>query len=226
LSKEPELSRILSGLISILVAYSYDYRITGGEPTVESGWTIATLSPLLSWLDDVIDPSVWVNEKEEENTNETTSSSSSFALLEAVSVACVRRMLCYPYIRRWDLAMLALSDCVMILLKGRRTILRALLAIRRIFKTEDARYLLNKLFMDDMCVWVQAVDSLQNDQIFHSLGASLSITVQRLSKSTPGLSHWNLEESEARAISGLDPEDKEDEDSEDSDDEDSEDSDD
>ena len=236
LSKEPELSRILSGLISILVAYSYDYRITGGEATVESGWTIATISPLLSWLDDIIDPSVWVYEKEEEKINETTSS--SFSLLEAVSVACVRRMLCYPYIRRWDLAMLALSDCVMILLKGRRTVLRALLAIRRIFKTEDARYLLNKLFMDDMCVWVQAVDSIQNDQIFHSLGASLSITVQRLSKSTQGLSHWNLEESESRAISGLDPlgevgeaeeaeeEEEEEEEEEDSDDDDSEDSDD
>ena len=200
--EEPENTRIMCGLISVLIGYCYDHRMTGGEPTVESGWTIATLSPLLSWLDDVIDPSVWSDEKSFEE--KTTASSST--LLEAVIVACVRRILCYPYIRRWDLAMLALSDCVMILLNGRRTVLKALLAIRRIFKTEDARYLLNKLFLDDFCVWVQVIDINLGDIVFSTLGTSLSEVVQKLSKSSPGLSHWELVSSEARAAAGENPE--------------------
>jgi protein SHQ1 len=224
---EPENSRIMSGLISILIGYCYDHRMTCGEPTVESGWTIATLSPLLSWLDDVIDPSVWSDDQSFDEKQKPVST--SLTLLEAVIVACVRRILCYPYIRRWDLAMLALSDCVMILLKGRRAVLRALLAIRRIFKKEDARYLLNKLFLDDLCVWAQAIKSNLGDAVFVELGTSLSVVIQGLSKSSPGLSHWNLETIEAKVIAGEDPlgeeEEEEEEDDDDDDDESSDDED-
>lgn len=46
-----EERRALLGLADILFAYAYDHRTTQGEPTVESGWTITVLSPLLSWLD-------------------------------------------------------------------------------------------------------------------------------------------------------------------------------
>jgi protein SHQ1 len=122
--------------------------------------------------------------------------------------------------------MLALSDCVMILLKGRRAVLRALLAIRRIFKKEDARYLLNKLFLDDLCVWAQAIKSNLGDAVFVELGTSLSVVIQGLSKSSPGLSHWNLETIEAKVIAGEDPLGEEEEEEEDDDDDDDESSDD
>ena len=41
---------LLMGLVDILYAYCYDARATGGETSVESGWTISTLSSTLSWL--------------------------------------------------------------------------------------------------------------------------------------------------------------------------------
>lgn len=43
--------RALFGLVDILVATCYDLRVTQGEGTVESGWTIAKLSATLSWCD-------------------------------------------------------------------------------------------------------------------------------------------------------------------------------
>lgn len=46
-----EERKVLLGLADVLFAYAYDHRTTGGEPTVESGWTVAVLSPLLSWLE-------------------------------------------------------------------------------------------------------------------------------------------------------------------------------
>lgn len=43
--------RVLLGLADVLFAYAYDHRTTGGDATVESAWTVAVLSPLLSWLE-------------------------------------------------------------------------------------------------------------------------------------------------------------------------------
>ena len=34
--------------------YAYDHRTTSGDPTVESAWTICTLSAALSWLDPCV----------------------------------------------------------------------------------------------------------------------------------------------------------------------------
>ncbi len=42
---------MLLGLADILFAYAYDHRTTTGDPSVESAWTVAVLSPLLSWLE-------------------------------------------------------------------------------------------------------------------------------------------------------------------------------
>ena len=46
-----EEKRALLGLADVLFAYAYDHRTTGGDPTVESAWTVAVLSPLLTWLE-------------------------------------------------------------------------------------------------------------------------------------------------------------------------------
>ncbi len=42
---------LLLGLVDIIFAYCYDYRTQQGESTVESAWTIGTLSPTLSCLE-------------------------------------------------------------------------------------------------------------------------------------------------------------------------------
>lgn len=46
-----EEKRALLGLADVLFAYAYDHRTTTGDATVESAWTVAVLSPLLSWLE-------------------------------------------------------------------------------------------------------------------------------------------------------------------------------
>ncbi|CAN0285749.1 unnamed protein product, partial [Ectocarpus fasciculatus] len=46
-----EERRVLLGLADVLFAYAYDHRTTTGDATVESPWTLAVLSPLLSWLE-------------------------------------------------------------------------------------------------------------------------------------------------------------------------------
>ena len=43
--------RALFGLVDLLLAVCYDVRVTAGEGSVESGWTIAKLSATLSWCD-------------------------------------------------------------------------------------------------------------------------------------------------------------------------------
>lgn len=40
-----------TGLVDILYAYCYNYRINCGETNSEDGWTIAKLSATLSWFE-------------------------------------------------------------------------------------------------------------------------------------------------------------------------------
>lgn len=43
-------AQTLLGVLDLLFAYAYDMRITDGEHSVESGWTIGTLSAMFSCL--------------------------------------------------------------------------------------------------------------------------------------------------------------------------------
>ena len=61
------------------------------------------------------------------------------------------------YARLWTLSMCCVRDVQTILRHGRRTILDTLLRIRRIFKSDDQRYLMNRMFLDDYVVWIQYV---------------------------------------------------------------------
>lgn len=98
-------NRLLFSLVDILCAYCYDVRMTQNDPNTESAWTISILSPTLSWL----------------------SQSSS---LSTVLVSFVRRVLIYPYLRRYDLARLCIRDCALIVKLGKRRILKCLLDVR------------------------------------------------------------------------------------------------
>lgn len=48
---ETEIRVALLGLVDIMFAYAYNNRVTEGENTVESTWTIRKLSSTLSWFD-------------------------------------------------------------------------------------------------------------------------------------------------------------------------------
>ena len=121
---------LLSGLVDILYGCCYDYRMTGGESSTESNWTIFIHSRTLSWLDSPT------------NVKEAVTSS-------------IRRSLCYPYMRCWSFTQLCLLDVEYLLKKGTRAILKVMLRAREIFSKSESRYLLNKLWVDDYCVWLQ-----------------------------------------------------------------------
>ncbi|KFM61268.1 Protein SHQ1-like protein, partial [Stegodyphus mimosarum] len=120
----------LLGLIDILFAYAYNKRTTEGENTVESGWTINKISATLSWLE-------------------------SFNSLYEVAHSCVRRSLCYPLYRHFELSITVLDDVQKILLLGRKYVIKCLLEIHELFCSSEPRYILNDLYITDYCVWMQ-----------------------------------------------------------------------
>lgn len=134
---------LLLGLADVLFAFCHECRLTGGEPNVESASNISRLSCCLGWLDSF---------SEERGDDVAT-----------VITHCARRSLIYPYLRHWKLTRKVLTDVCKVLVLGRRCVLKCLLQLRGIFERTDSHYMLNKLFLDDYCVWVQQVgeDTLQ-----------------------------------------------------------------
>ncbi|CAG9538500.1 unnamed protein product [Cercopithifilaria johnstoni] len=129
-----DLERTIAlSLIDILFAYLYDIRTTCGEHSSESGWTIAKLSPTLSYLVR------WRTAKES-------------------IIGAVRRSLCFPLYRHWDLSMKVVDDLKFLLGKGKVSLLQCLVDVSIVLSTSgDYRYLLNDLFITDYCLWVQHV---------------------------------------------------------------------
>ena len=118
------------GLFDILFSYSYNKRINCGEENSEAGWTITKLSSTLCWLDVFRSP-------------------------KSAVVASLRRSLCFPLIRNWKVSKAALKDTVELLKHGRKHVIKALLEIRKTFIDGDCRYILNDLYINDYCVWIQ-----------------------------------------------------------------------
>uniref|UniRef100_A0A915Q558 Protein SHQ1 homolog n=1 Tax=Setaria digitata TaxID=48799 RepID=A0A915Q558_9BILA len=129
-----DLEKVIAlSLVDILFAYLYDMRTTEGEHSSESGWTITKLSPTLSYFVR------WKTAKES-------------------VIGAIRRSLCFPLYRHWDLSMMVLNDLKFLFNKGRVSLLQCLADIHAILSTSgDYRYLLNDLFVTDYCLWIQLV---------------------------------------------------------------------
>ena len=138
------------GLADLLFAYCYDLRMTGGEPTVESAHNMSRLSCSLSWLEDF---------SQQSDRHISVSDCIKFSL---------RRSIVYPYLRVWKLARKVLADVAKLLFLGKRAVLKCLLRIRAVFEHTDTHYLLNKLYVDDYCTWMQ---QQQQDDTPHGLHA-------------------------------------------------------
>ena len=89
-SNKQTQSTLLS-LLDMLYAYAYDHRLTYGDPTCESSWTIVMLSPTLSWLECYNPP---------------------YDTIDQVMRWCIRRALTYPYLRNFDMLSTLLVDDV------------------------------------------------------------------------------------------------------------------
>ncbi|TDH68074.1 hypothetical protein CCR75_007463 [Bremia lactucae] len=162
---------VLGGLVDILIGFVYDQLTTQGDSGVESAWTVSIISPTLSWLDSSAD-------------------------LRAVVRTTVRRMITFPFLRQYDLAIRCLQEASELLKRGKRVVLRALFALYQIFEKSETQYLLNALYLQDYCVWIQSV----NDERLLRGSIELDTRIAAFSKKE---THWALDELE-RSVLELD----------------------
>uniref|UniRef100_A0A7I4YIQ6 Protein SHQ1 homolog n=1 Tax=Haemonchus contortus TaxID=6289 RepID=A0A7I4YIQ6_HAECO len=121
-------------LIDIVFAFVYDSRINEWETCCETGWNITKLSPSLAFLCQ------WKSAKE-------------------AFVGGVRRSLCYPLYRNWDLSSKVVEDTKFVISRGRTALLHILCQVHGILiGSGEFRYLFNDLFITDYCLWIQSVD--------------------------------------------------------------------
>nr|CDS31194.1 protein shq1 [Hymenolepis microstoma] len=147
---EPQHSRvsIYLGLVDLLLAYTYDYRVTMGEHNCESGWTIAKVAGTLSWLE------IYPN-------------------LPRVVLTFYERALTYPLIRNFKLCRKVSLDVSALLQheNAKGWILFALLEIRRMLIEYPGYYFYAELYLDDYIVWLQKSASTY---VLKQLGKTLS----------------------------------------------------
>ncbi|KAJ3192911.1 Hsp90 cochaperone shq1 [Entophlyctis luteolus] len=145
-------------LVDILFAFCFDQRTAGvvrfgdddSYPHAESAWTIARASPALSALD------------------------ARFTSLRALVAALTRRALCYPLHRHRGLVRAVLRDDVARVLRaGRTAVIRVLLATRRILRAHHAAFVLDRLFLEDYCLWAQH-PRLCNERVLRELADKIS----------------------------------------------------
>ncbi|RKP06041.1 SHQ1 protein-domain-containing protein [Thamnocephalis sphaerospora] len=136
---------IFLGLVDLMFAFCYDHRVTEGESTVESPWTICKLSSTLSSLEVCV------------------------CVCVCVLVACIRRSLAYPLYRHWGLAQKIMLDVYVLFRLGKRALLRALLAMKQMLDHHDVYYIYSKLYINDYCVWIQQA----SDKVIRSLAHEL-----------------------------------------------------
>ncbi|PSN51813.1 Protein SHQ1 [Blattella germanica] len=138
-SKDTRMS-IYLGTVDILLAYCYDNRTTEGDPTSESAWTINKLSSTLSWLQ-------------------------KFKDLKSVLASFMRRSLCYPLYRNWNLSLKVVEDVESLLRCKKLYLQKCFLGIHSMFNNSEPRYMLNRIYIDDYCHWVAHADEKILNQI-------------------------------------------------------------
>jgi protein SHQ1 len=147
--------QLLVGLVDLLFAYAYDHLTTSGEPTVESAWTVATLSCSLSWLDDP-----WTDGDADEETIDSDDDSNnnekaSMSELKQAIRSSLRRTVVYPYLRNVEFGVFCVAQVAEILESGHVCVIRCLLQMRAILHRSDLYYLSNKLYLDPYLAWLQ-----------------------------------------------------------------------
>jgi protein SHQ1 len=148
-------SNLLLDLIDIIFSFCYEFRITLGDLNVVSSFNISRMSSILSWFDhfDKCEPH-----------NDT---------MLSVIRSCMRRSIIYPYIRNWEFGMKVLEDVAQVFKHGKRCILKCLLKSRSLFEHGDSHYLLNKLYLNDYCVWIQTVADKSINEILVELNDAI-----------------------------------------------------
>ena len=137
------------GLVDILYSYCFDFRMSLGEHSSESGWLISKLSASLVC-------------------------SEIFSALKDCVKVCFRRSLIYPMIRHYDICMKVLKDLLVLLENGKMPIIKALLRITKIFNESEGRYLFNQLYIDQYVAWIQKIDMKILDETINELSSIIN----------------------------------------------------
>jgi len=161
---------ILLSLVDILYAYTYDHRLTQGDPTCESAWTVTILSMTLSWFECYSIEITPLN----------------------VFQWSIRRVLIYPYIRNYEFSIQLVHDVMDILKQGKCCIIRSLLQIYDILEKSECFYIENKLYIGPYILWIQSID----EEIIKDFATSVDKLIKGgnlLGKNTLGLGLQEIE---------------------------------
>lgn len=142
-------SSLYCGLLDLLFAHVYDHLLTQGDPTVESAWTISTLSYSLSWFD-------------------------SLDKVDQVIFSSLRRTLIYPYIRNLDFGKYIWKQ-VSEIVSDQRSVIRCVLQIRNTLEKSESYYLGNKLYIDPYLAWLQQVQTFPSEQLSKEILATIQL---------------------------------------------------
>ncbi|KAF2071149.1 hypothetical protein CYY_007524 [Polysphondylium violaceum] len=137
---------LLLGLVDIIFSYAFNYRINLGDSNTESAWNICKVSTTLSCLE-------------------------TFTSLSSVIESSFKRAITYPLYRSWSLCEKVLEDTKTIFQLGKRCLLKCLLDIKKILEGHDFKHYLNRLYIDDYCVWLQHASSKKLKSLKSSLSA-------------------------------------------------------
>ena len=152
LVEKADKGAVFFGLVDIIFGICYDDRVNEGEPCAESAWNMAKLSATLSCCDRLD------------------------SLRECV-LASMRRSLCFPLYRYFDLSLAVFRDVACVLRVGRVAVVKLLLEAMSCM-TEDGRHVFNQLYLEPYAVWVQSV----SEQKLKSLAEAVEDIVGKIEK--------------------------------------------
>ncbi len=163
----------LTLLLQLLFAFSYDERTNEGDPTVESGWTIAKLCRSLA----------------ASAPPQTTNIAELEAIVSSTLVGCARRALTVPLYRHWRLTLACIADACRRLRAGAAHVRDCLDGIAsRLESGEDA--ILCRLSE----IWVAPlIGQLPTEAALGRVAACIEGTAGRLTKDEVGGGEWDLE---------------------------------
>ena len=157
LASPQETHNLYLTLLTFLFAYAYDARTTQHDPTPESAWTIAALTPAFSALDPPPYPSHHHSlQRARGGDFDFDFDSAAPDELAETLIPSYRRAIAFPLYRSWVLADACRADVAHFLLRGTRTVLRCLLELRVILDAHEVYYVYSRIWLDDFCRWIQA----------------------------------------------------------------------
>lgn len=90
-------------------------------------------------------------------------------------MACLRRSLCYPLYRNYELSKSVLDDVITVLNNGQVHVIKCLLDIRKLFNEYgEFKYLLNDLYINDYIIVSQYLDKKYFNRLVDLLKCKLS----------------------------------------------------